>query len=56
VLSPTSEELTEAMAVLLAAQEAQWGPIQLNGELHDRASYRYFWELLNANRMVQHSA
>lgn len=56
VLSPTSEELTEAMAVLLAAQEAQWGPIQLNGELHDRASYRYFWELLNAKRLTPHSA
>ena len=31
---------------LLAAQAADWGPIQYAGELHDRATYRYFWELL----------
>ena len=22
------------------------GPIQYDGELHDRATYRYFWELV----------
>jgi citrate lyase subunit beta/citryl-CoA lyase len=31
---------------LLAAQEAAWGPIQWQGKLHDRASYRYYWEVL----------
>mgnify|MGYP003348567471 CR=1 FL=1 len=29
-----------------AAIAAQWGPIQHAGKLHDRASYRYFWTLL----------
>ena len=32
--------------VLLAAQRANWGPIQFEGELHDRATYRYYWELI----------
>ena len=31
---------------LEAAQDADWGPIQYDGELHDRATYRYFWELV----------
>ena len=35
-----------AAEILLAAQRADWGPIQYAGELHDRATYRYFWELL----------
>ncbi len=35
-----------AKAILLAAQEVNWGPIQFEGELHDRATYRYFWELV----------
>jgi len=36
----------EAAAILVAAQDAAWGPIQQEGKLHDRASYRYYWELL----------
>jgi citrate lyase subunit beta/citryl-CoA lyase len=35
-----------AAAILVAAQNAEWGPIQYEGRLHDRASYRYYWELL----------
>ena len=23
--------------------DASWGPIQFQGKLHDRASYRYYW-------------
>ncbi|WP_205853356.1 hypothetical protein [Zhengella mangrovi] len=30
----------------LAEQAADWGPIQYKGELHDRATYRYFWSCL----------
>ena len=33
-------------AILIAAQDANWGPIQYKGELHDRATYRYFWSVL----------
>ena len=44
--APASEEITKATAILLAAQAADWGPIAFEAELHDRASYRYFWGLL----------
>jgi citrate lyase subunit beta/citryl-CoA lyase len=30
----------------LAAAAAHWGPINHQGVLHDRASYRYFWARL----------
>lgn len=45
-MKPDFSELTEAQNILIAAQDAHWGPIQFAGELHDRATYRYFWELL----------
>ncbi len=45
-LSPSAHELEIAGAILLAAQKADWGPIQFEGKLHDRASYRYFWTVL----------
>lgn len=44
--SPSAAEVDEAIEVLLAAQDAQWGPIRHRDHLHDRASYRYFWSLL----------
>lgn len=43
---PTHSEVEEATEILEAAQEANWGPIKYRGELHDRASFRYFWEVL----------
>ena len=33
--------------ILIAAQDKDWGPIRHAGKLHDRASYRYYWELLD---------
>ena len=45
-MRPDFAEVTEAAGILRAAQNAQWGPIAWEGKLHDRASYRYFWELL----------
>jgi citrate lyase subunit beta/citryl-CoA lyase len=30
----------------LAARAAQWAPISHQGQLHDRASYRFFWQVL----------
>jgi citrate lyase subunit beta/citryl-CoA lyase len=45
-LAPRSSEVNEAANILSAAQAAQWGPIQYNGRLHDRASYRYYWTIL----------
>ncbi len=45
-MRPDFAEVSEAAALLAAAQDAAWGPIQHEGKLHDRASYRYYWELL----------
>lgn len=45
-MRPDFTEVSEAAAIVVAAQEANWGPISHAGKLHDRASYRYYWELL----------
>ncbi|MDD5180373.1 MAG: aldolase/citrate lyase family protein [Gallionellaceae bacterium] len=45
-MRPDFAEVNEAATLLIAAQNAAWGPIQQEGTLHDRASYRYYWELL----------
>ncbi len=45
-MRPDFSEVEEAANILMAAQNAAWGPIQYHGRLHDRASYRYYWELL----------
>ena len=45
-MRPDFDEVKEAADILVRAQDAEWGPIQFDGKLHDRASYRYYWELL----------
>jgi len=44
--APTAAETDQALEILLAAQAADWAPISHRQVLHDRASYRYFWHLL----------
>ncbi len=44
--TPSPLEITEAAQILHTAQNAAWGPIQHHGILHDRASYRYYWTVL----------
>jgi citrate lyase subunit beta / citryl-CoA lyase len=44
--TPTTAEVDEAIEIISAAQDAQWAPIQHHGVLQDRASYRYFWRVL----------
>jgi citrate lyase subunit beta/citryl-CoA lyase len=51
-MKPELNEVAVAAAILLEAQKANWGPIQFEGELHDRATYRYFWEILQKARMT----
>ncbi len=51
-MKPDLREVADASAILLAAQRAKWGPIQYQGELHDRATYRYFWELLQKAKVT----
>jgi len=45
-MKPNLDEVQDAADILIAAQQANWGPIQHKGELHDRATYRYYWEIL----------
>ena len=51
-MKPDLGEVADASEILLAAQRANWGPIQYQGELHDRATYRYFWALLQKARVT----
>ena len=44
--SPTTAEVDLAVEILLAAQAAAWAPTRHRDTLHDRASYRYFWHVL----------
>lgn len=46
-MRPDFSEVEAATEILIAAQDTDWGPIQHAGKLHDRASYRYYWELLD---------
>ena len=45
-MAPSHGEVEEAQAILLKAAAVDWGPIQHEGNLHDRATYRYYWEQL----------
>jgi citrate lyase subunit beta / citryl-CoA lyase len=44
--SPTVAELDQAIEIIDAAQAAHWAPIRHADTLHDRASYRYFWHVI----------
>ena len=44
--APAEDEVRQAAQILTSAQVQNWGPISFGGVLHDRASYRYFWQLL----------
>jgi citrate lyase subunit beta/citryl-CoA lyase len=44
--TPAADEVDQALEILQAAEAAQWAPIRHRDTLHDRASYRYFWQLL----------
>ena len=50
-MKPNFEEVQDGAEILLMAQDADWGPIQFKGELHDRATYRYFWEILQIAKL-----
>jgi len=44
--APSLSELDLAARIVLQASNADWAPISVDGKLHDRASYRYFWQVL----------
>ena len=51
-MKPDMSEVEDAARILIHAQKADWGPIQYHGELHDRATYRYFWQLLQKAKVA----
>jgi citrate lyase subunit beta/citryl-CoA lyase len=44
--APSVAEVDGAIEILMAAQAAAWAPVRRGDTLHDRASYRYFWQVL----------
>ena len=56
--APDADEVALAGDILLAAQDADWGPVRhrTRGQdtLHDRASYRYFWHVLTRAHTTGH--
>ena len=45
-MAPSEAQIDQASEIILAAQAADWAPISHAGQLHDRASYRFFWRLI----------
>jgi citrate lyase subunit beta/citryl-CoA lyase len=50
--TPRVSEVNEATNILLEAMAADWGPIAQHGRLHDRASYRYYWAVLQRAKLA----
>jgi citrate lyase subunit beta/citryl-CoA lyase len=44
--APAESEVDQASHIICRAQAAGWAPISVDGQLHDRASYRYYWQVL----------
>ena len=44
--APTEGEIEDATEIIAAGARSDWAPISFDGKLHDRASYRYFWQVL----------
>lgn len=44
--APARDEIEIAAQIVGAADSAGWAPIEFGGQLHDRASYRFFWQIL----------
>ena len=45
-MDPDFNYAEEFKSLDLAAVKADWAPISHAGQLHDRASYRFFWQVL----------
>ena len=45
-MQPGPVEVELADAIIAAARDAHWAPLRIGGELHDRASYRQAWTVL----------
>lgn len=45
-MQPERSEIDTAAAILLAAYAVDWAPVKHANKLHDRASFRYWWQVL----------
>ncbi len=45
-MAPSEAQIEQAAQIILAAQAAEWAPISHAGQLHDRASYRFYWQVI----------
>jgi len=50
-MKPDMSEVQKGVDILLKAQDADWGPIQHEGELHDRATFRGYWTIVKRARI-----
>jgi citrate lyase subunit beta/citryl-CoA lyase len=46
--TPSAQLLEQAQRIIEAARAQDWAPVAVDGVLHDRASYRYFWQLIES--------
>jgi citrate lyase subunit beta / citryl-CoA lyase len=46
VFAPTLGEIDQAAHIIEQAARHDWAPTQVAGTLHDRASYRFYWQIL----------
>ena len=53
--APDVRLIHDACTILLAAERADWAPISMDGVLHDRASYRHWWRVLERARATGHN-
>ena len=44
--APEEKDVQQAVEILTSAERQDWAPISHAGQLHDRASYRHYWQVL----------
>ena len=44
--APSKDAVHAASAIIERAAAADWAPVSFEGRLHDRASYRFYWQVL----------
>jgi citrate lyase subunit beta / citryl-CoA lyase len=58
-LSPKLQDIATAIDIIALGADQHWAPASFKGHLHDRASYRYYWQVLEraySTGRVQHAA
>ncbi|TNF61466.1 MAG: CoA ester lyase [Burkholderiales bacterium] len=53
--SPTGADIDTAVRIIEAAVAADWAPVQHQGRLHDRASYRHYWQVIERAHQTGHA-